>query len=213
MSTATAQLLVMCSARHFGSVPICGDPIGLLLELLLSNSQTIGLVHAYCTALCAAHMIPPTDLACSLVLLSSLPVVAYWALLVLLVSEQYPLVTLCCFGLSLKPVNVVSWCLSMHAELVLSATILAAMSIQPRLPGIPCHWRCLPLHQKSLAPWFLHLLQPLLPTSPQPGSLHPPGLDGVAPCLGHPPQGHEVGGTLPTRIISWNLCGFTLAKF
>ena len=86
MSTAVAQLLVMCVARHFGSAPICSDPIGLLLELLHSNSQTVGLVHAYCTTLCATHVIPPTNLAFSLVLLSFLPVVTCWALLVLLAS-------------------------------------------------------------------------------------------------------------------------------
>ena len=49
----------------------------------------------------------------------------------LLVSEQYPLVTLYCFSLRLKPMNMVSWCLSMHAKFLLSATILATMSILP----------------------------------------------------------------------------------
>ena len=115
--------------------------------------------------------------------------VAYWALLVLLVSEQYPLVTLCCFGLSLKPANVVSWCLSMHAELVLSATILAAMSIQPRLPGIPCHWRCLPLHQKSRSFGFSIFCTHYFPLAHSPAASTHQALTGLPPASGPPPPG------------------------
>ena len=77
MSTDIAQLLVICVTHHFGSMPICSNPIGLLWELLHSDFQTVGLMHAYCTNLYAVHVIPPTKMACSLELLSSLPVVTY----------------------------------------------------------------------------------------------------------------------------------------